>query len=334
MILAGDVGATKTVLGLFTGEGGPASPLSEAVFPSSRYESLGEIAAEFLSHTLPEKVDAACFGVAGPVRDGRATVTNLPWGMDQRKLASALDIPLVKLVNDLHATAMALPVLKPYDLGTLNAGRPEPGGALAVIAPGTGLGQAFLVWDGKAYRAYPSEGGHGDFAPADEVQVELLRYMKNRRAHVSWEQVCSGLGISNIFDFLVSTGKFELPSWLSERLSSTGDRTPVIIGSALGETPPCPLTLETLRIFVSILGAEAGNLALKTMSTGGLYLGGGIPPRILTFLEDPSFLGSFNAKGRLRDVMRDIPVQVILNPKAALTGAATEALEMLRSRGT
>ncbi|MCK5352132.1 glucokinase, partial [bacterium] len=204
-------------------------------------------------------------------------------------------------------------------------------GTVAVIAPGTGLGEAFLTWDGSSYLSHPTEGGHTDFGPGDERQAGLLSFMSSKRDHVSWEVVCSGIGIPNIYDYLASTDNYDSykeTGLLMEIPVSTGDRTPAIISAALDKDPPCPLCADTVETFVSILGAESGNLALKTMSTGGLYLGGGIPPRILKALERNSFMEAFTSKGRLTPMMEEIPVHVILNPRAALMGAAMEAIKM------
>ncbi len=331
MVLAGDIGGTKTALGLFSQESGPARPVTEKVFSSACHGSLEEITTEFLNQARPGPIEAACFAVAGPILSGRAIVTNLPWTVHSTTLSTAMGIGKVKLINDVQAVACSIPFLEKSDIWTINQGKPAATGTVAVIAPGTGLGEAFLTWDGSSYLSHPTEGGHTDFGPGDERQAGLLSFMSSKRDHVSWEVVCSGIGIPNIYDYLASTDNYD--SYKETGLLmvipvSTGDRTPAIISAALDKDPPCPLCADTVETFVSILGAESGNLALKTMSTGGLYLGGGIPPRILKALERNSFMEAFTSKGRLTPMMEEIPVHVILNPKAALMGAAMEAIKM------
>jgi glucokinase len=324
MLLAGDIGGTKTVLALFSPEAGPHTPLKEATFPSTRYGRLEAIVREFLEEN-ETPIDRACFGVAGPVVAGRAEITNLPWEITETGLREAFGWSSVKLLNDLESVAYAVPILEPDDIHSLNAGAPVAGGSIAVIAPGTGLGEAFLTWEGRRYRAHASEGGHASFAPIDSMQIGLLTYLHERKGHghVSFERVCSGLlGIPNIYDYLKETGYAEEPDWLAAKLAEAADATPIIVRAAQDEANPCELCAATLRLFVSILGAEAGNLALKVLSTAGIYLGGGIPPRILQALERPEFLESLRHKGRFRDTLTQMPVHVILNPKAALLGAA------------
>ncbi|MBC7232590.1 MAG: glucokinase [Chloroflexi bacterium] len=321
MLLAGDIGATKANLALFSPESGPRVPLSEATFPSARYPNLEAIAHEFLSR-VDVPVDQACFGVAGPVVGGRSEITNLSWVIDERELQAALGLSSVRLLNDLEAIAWAIPLLEPSDLHTLNTGQPVPGGAIAVIAPGTGLGEAFLTWDGTRYRPHATEGGHADFAPTDERQIGLLRYLLPRFGHVSNERVCSGIGLPNIYAYLRDSGYAAEPPWLAEKLAAAEDPTPVIVTAALSGEEGADLCVAMLDMFVSILGAEAGNLALKTLATAGVYLGGGIPPRILPALESGRFMKAFCAKGRHSELMARIPVHVILNPKVALMGAA------------
>jgi len=345
MLLAGDIGGTKTNLAVFSPEAGPRAPLAEAIFTSARYPSLETLVREFLAQVgLP--VERASFGVAGPVVAGRATITNLPWVIDGAQLQAALHLSSVRLLNDLAAIAHAVPILSPADLHTLNAGQMTPGGAIAVIAPGTGLGEAFLTWDGSRYRAHASEGGHTDFAPTNLFEIELLRYLREGLGfeHVSYERICSGMGLPNIYAYLKDSGYAEEPDWLAEQLAATDDPTPVIVGAALrqpfdgaqdkaqdtalDDERQCELCLATLNTFVSILGAEAGNLALKVLATGGVYLGGGIPPRILPALEQERFMEPFRRKGRFSALLARVPVHVILNPKTALLGAACHGLEL------
>jgi glucokinase len=257
----------------------------------------------------------------------RATITNLPWVIEAEKLKEEFTFSSVRLLNDLVAVANAVPVLESDDVYTLTEGQPVAGGAIGVIAPGTGLGEAFLTWDGVRYRAHPSEGGHVDFGPTDELESGLLEYLRGRFEHVSYERVCSGLGIPNIYDYLKESGVAAEPDWLAQRLCTVDDRTPVIAEAAMDEEQPCELCTAAMEMFLRILGAEAGNLALKVLATGGIYLGGGIPPRILPALTKPIFLTSFRDKGRFRSLLSRIPVKVILNPKAALLGAACYGLE-------
>ncbi|NLF02503.1 MAG: glucokinase [Anaerolineales bacterium] len=329
MLLVGDVGGTKTNLAVFSVERGLRKPIQEETLLSGRYPDLISLLQDFLSRTNLV-IDRVVLGVAGPVMGGQASITNLSWDIGERELAASLGVP-VTLLNDLLAIASAVPYLEADHLCTLNQGQPVAGGAMAVIAPGTGLGEAFLVWDGAAYRAYPSEGGHSDFAPNTPLEADLWRYLHDRYGHVSVERVCSGLGLPNIYDFLRDSGQAEEPAWLAEQMAQAEDRTPVIVNAGLDAGASCLLCVRTVQVFVSILGAEAGNLALQTVATGGVYLGGGIPPRILSALRDGGFLNAFRSKGRLTDLARQIPVHVILNPGVALLGAAHHALGPGRS---
>ncbi len=328
MLLAGDIGGTKTNLAVFSPEAGWRAPLVEKTFPSSQYPSLEAIVHEFLAQEQ-FSIDRASFGVAGPVVGGQATITNLPWKLDEQQLQAALNIPSVHLLNDLDAIAHAVPLLGPDDLHTLNVGQPVAGGAIAVIAPGTGLGEAFLTWDGSHYRAHTSEGGHADFAPTNSFEIGLLLYVQERYRHVSFERVCSGKGLPNIYAYLKASGYAEEPQWLAEQLAAADDRAPVIVNVALksDKNAPGDLCVATLNAFVSILGAEAGNLALKVLATGGVYLGGGIPPRVLSYLEDERFLQAFRQKGRFTDMLTRVPLHVILNANVALLGAASHGFE-------
>jgi glucokinase len=326
MLLAGDIGGTKTNLALFSPEAGPRAPLVETTLPSARYPSLEALVSEFLDSANLE-AERASFGVAGPVVEGRARITNLPWEMNEQQLRTVLGLSSVRLLNDLAAIAHAVPWLDQDDLATLNQGQAAPGGTIAVIAPGTGLGEAFLTWDGSRYRAFASEGGHADFAPSNPFEVELLTYLQRRFDHVSYERVCSGRGLPNIYAFLKESGYAQEPLWLADRLGASDDPTPVIVNAALDREEPCEICAATLNAFVSILATESGNMALKMLATGGVYLGGGIPPRILSALKDERFMRAFRRKGRMTDLMERVPVHVILNPKVALLGAACHGLE-------
>lgn len=323
MILAGDIGGTKTTLALFAMESGPHVAGHEATFPSSNYPDFQSLLESYL-RTITSDIEAACFGVAGPVVGGRASITNLGWAMDEKHLGAMLHAPVL-LLNDLEAVATSVPHLQPSHLCCLNTGMPQPGGAIGVIAPGTGLGEAFLTWDGTRYRAHSTEGGHCDFAPTDQRQTGLLKFLQDQFGHVSYERVCSGIGIPNIYAYLRQNTDLTEPQWLARKLSETSDATPVIVSAAMDRDNPCPLCQAALDLFLSALGAEAGNLALKVMATGGIYVGGGIPPRIIDALKNGPFLTAFTDKGRHANLMKRIPVHIIGNPKTALAGAALAA---------
>jgi glucokinase len=329
MLLAGDTGGTKTNLALFKDEESWREPVNEATFQSEDYLSLEALVQDYLAQQKVS-IDHASFGVAGPVVDGHATITNLPWKMDEKDLQDALHIPSVSLLNDLDAIAHAVPHLDQRDVATINEGQAKPGGAIAVIAPGTGLGEAFLIWNGTAYQTHSSEGGHADFAPSNPFELDLLRYLLERFPHVSYERVCSGKGFPNIYAYLRDAGHALEPDWLAAELAQASDKTPIIMKAALDMTVTCEIAAATLNTFVSVLGAEAGNMALKVLATGGVYLGGGIPPRILPYLSGERFMQSFCNKGRLGKLLTAIPVHVILNPKIALLGAALHGFEAMK----
>jgi len=322
-LLAGDVGATKTILGIYSAEKGPQEPLAEATFPSGQYADLVELVGAFLTQADLD-VEQAVLGVAGLVIGGQATITNLPWAIDGAQLKKKLNLKSVLLLNDLKALAQGVPLLEPDDLHTLNKGEPTPDGTKAVIAPGTGLGEAFLFWDGSQYRAHASEGGHTDFAPSNPLEDNLLHYLRDQWGHVSYERICSGMGIPNIYAFLRDSGHAEEPAWLAEQLAAADDPTPLIVTAALENR--AQLCVDTLNLFCAVLGAEAGNVALTVMATGGVYLGGGIPPRIVAALTNGPFMEAFRRKGRFSEFMDRIPVYIILNTKIALMGAAFHGL--------
>ncbi len=326
MLLIGDVGATKTDLAVVAPGAGPRAPVAAAEFPSGDYPSLQALVREFLGR-VAIAVTRACFGVPGPVVDGRVKTTNLPWVIEATAVAHDLGLVAVDLLNDLEAIAHAIPFLLPEELRTINAGEPVRGGTIGVIAPGTGLGEAFLTWDGSRYRAHPSEGGHADFAPTDAAQIGLLRSLNARYGHVSVERVCSGLGIPHIYDYLRDTGAAVESPALAEQLSGAPDRTPIIVEAALHPTTPSKSCAAALDMFVAVLGAETGNLALKVLATGGMDLAGGIPMRILPLLSGGRFVQAFRAKGRMADLLATIPVQVIV-ARAALVGLAHYALDV------
>lgn len=321
LLLAGDIGATKTNLAVFPEKGPFRTPLAEAAFQSRDYAGLEAVAKEFLPK-IGMSVDRALFGVAGPVISGQAAITNLPWVLNERRLQEKLDIAHVTLLNDLEAIAAALPLLEQEDLFVLNPGTPAAEGPKAVIAPGTGLGEAYLTWNGSRYLAHASEGGHTDFGPESSEQSELLTFMRKRFDHVSYERVCSGHGIPHLYAFFKAGGRYHEPESLAEQIKLADDPTPIIIGHALDSDPSYEICRAVLKMFIVILGAEAGNLALKIMATGGIFLGGGIPPRILPVFQRGWFMEAFRRKGRMSSIMDDIPVSIITTPKAALMGAA------------
>ena len=326
MLLAGDVGATKTQLALYAPEFGARSPVFEAQVQSGDYPGLEALVQDFMARA-GRSAQTACFDVAGPVIAGRAHLTNLHWQLDEETLRRTLGLEQVILLNDLKAIAYAVPHLMPDELHAINVGKPEPEGPIAVAAPGTGLGEAFLIWDGTTYIACPSEGGHADFAPADALQAELWAFLSKRYGHVAYERLCSGSGLPNIYDFLRDKGHAPEPPGFAAKLAGAADRTPLIMQAALDD-PANTLCTTTLDLFVAILGAEVGNLALKILATGGVYLAGGIPPRILDRLSDGRFMQAFLAKGRFADFLRDVPVKVITN-RAALLGAALYGLKRM-----
>ena len=326
MYLAGDIGGTKTVLALFSRDGGPHQPLIVGRYSSTEFGSLAQIVANFIAIHNATPL-AASFGVAGPVQKGKVLVTNLPWEVDADVLSQTLDDVPVYLLNDLEAIAYAVPMLEEDDLVMLKSGERDATGPIAIVAPGTGLGEAYLFWDGNRYQPIPSEGGHTDFAPATALELELLAYLQPRLGHVSYERVCSGLGIPNLYKFLRGSGKYEVPGWLQEELATAKDATPIIVRSALENSSDiCEATLD---LFIGILGSEAGNLVLQVLATGGVYLGGGIPPRIVPQLQGKAFLEAFTRKGRFTNLLSRVSVDVITNPKAALFGAANHCFTMV-----
>ncbi len=323
MLLAGDIGGTKSRLAIVADGGNPRTPLVEELLPSSSFDGIEALIRAFLKRS-GYSAQAACLAVAGPVINGRVALTNLPWIADAEQIRQTFGFRSVRLMNDLAATARAAPLLEPAELHVLNTGERSVGGAIAVIAPGTGLGEAFLTWDGTRFREHPSEGGHADFSPSSPLETSLLRMLRKEADHVSYEALCSGPGFGRLYRFLRDDGAEEEPAWLAASLAEATDPAPVIVEAALAGTSD--LCTRTVRLFVSILGAEAGNLALKTLAVGGVYLGGGIAPRIIPFLADGGFLSAFTRKGRMSDLLAKVPVQVILTPRAALIGAADRGL--------
>jgi glucokinase len=320
MILAGDVGGTKVHLALYDFINGELKHTRDQQFPAREYSGLEEIVKEFI---VAEKVTSACFGVPGPVREGRLRLTNLPWTLDSRELAANLKIDYVFLINDLQANGYGIAELTAEQVYTLSEGDARQIGNRALISAGTGLGEAFLIWDGRDYEPHPSEGGHSDFAPRNEDEIDLLRFlMQKYNGRISFERVVSGQGLTNCYEFLREVRGVEEPAWLAERVA-TEDPNAVITEVALAAKSE--ICEKALHMFVSAYGAEAGNLALKVLSVGGLYVGGGIAPRILEKLKDGTFMKAFGDKGRLSQLLMHMPVRVILESRTALIGAAAYA---------
>ena len=329
MLIAGDIGGTKTDLAIYSSESGPHAPLAETEVHSADYPSLEAMVKEFLAQ-VNMSVEVASFDVAGPVINGHVKTTNLPWVMDETTMAKALHLKAAHLMNDLEAVARAVPALRDEDMLTINQGEPVPQGPIAVIAPGTGLGESFLTWNGSQYVAHGSEGGHSDFAPTDERQIRLLQYLLPRLGHVGVERVCSGIGVPNIYEFLRDAEKLPERPDVALRIASAKDRTKIIVEAALDPHHPSALCRATVEMLVSILASEAGNLALKVLATGGVYLAGGVALHLVNALKEPRFLGAFTQKGRFKDLMARIPIHLITT-RAALVGAAAYGLESLNN---
>lgn len=327
--LVGDIGGTKTILALYSEQAGPEEPLDRAVYPSRDFRSLEGIIQAYLADK-DTTIHGASFGVAGPVQDERVIATNLPWIIETKRLMEELgDVP-VWLINDLSATGRAITYLTPKDMHMLKPGDPETNGAIGVIAPGTGLGEAILIWDGKRHVAFPSEGGHSNFGPANPLEIELLSYLLQELGHVSYENVCSGIGIPHLYSFLRDIKQLSEPAWLKESLSNVSDPVPIIAQTALESKSD--ICLQTMELFLSILANEAGNMALNIFATGGIYIGGGIPPRILPLIDKDAFSRSFVNKGRFEKLLSEVPVYVILKKDAALFGAACHIFEQVGQR--
>src|SRR5262245_31647633 len=332
MILAGDIGGTSTRLALFEINGGKLAAIAPPQkFHSAEHKGLNEIVAAFVdAQTRAGKappIEHAAFGIAGPIRDGKVRTSNLPWVVDAAQLAAQLKVADVHLLNDLEANAYGIAELAPADLVTLNEGVEDRNGNEAVISAGTGLGEAGIFFDGKQLHPFACEGGHGDFAPRNELEIELLRHLQKKLAgtgngHVSCERVLSGQGLVNIYEFLRDTGRGKEAPEVAAAMES-GDPAAAISKAALdGSSPLC---IQALDMLVAIYGAEAGNLALKIMATRGVYVGGGIAPKIISKLKEPRFMTAFCDKGRLKPVLELIPVRVITNDLTALLGAARYA---------
>ena len=326
-VLAGDIGGTKTHLGLFLpGKTRPVARVT-ATFSSRDADSLEAIIARMLER-YPAKVKSACFGIAGPVIDGECRTTNLPWVVSEKKLRRRFGWQRVRLINDLSSTAMAIPLLNGREFKALNSPRVRRGQNIGLVAPGTGLGQALLVYVGGRYQPIASEGGHANFAPSDARETDLWQYLHARFDHVSMERVISGQGLVNIYAWLKSEGGFTESPAIQQAMRASDPARVITKNAIKGKDPLC---LAALQRFCRIFGSIAGNLALTGLTTGGIFLGGGIPPKILPALEDGNFMAAFIAKGRFKAFMKKMAVRVILNDKAALLGAARCGLELQRA---
>jgi len=323
--LAGDIGGTKTHLSIAVEENGKLTAVKEQKFPSQKYPNLRTIVEEFLKGS-DHKISKACFGIAGPVKKGKSQATNLPWLLDCVVLEKELQIERVSLINDLEANAYGLKMLNKDEIYILNEGDPSAEGNQAMVSPGTGLGEAGLFFDGRKHTPFACEGGHVDFAPRDELEDELLRYLRKKFGHVSYERILSGPGLYNLYQFVVETKKERESPELLEEIQS-GDSPRLI--SEKGESGESKACVRTLELFVSIYGAEAGNTALKMLALGGVFLGGGITPKILGAIKRGGFLSSFIGKGRFSSLLSAIPIRVVLNDETALLGSTYYAKHVM-----
>jgi len=317
-VLAGDIGGTNIRMGIFAEEGADLRILAECRFPSRRHGEFAALTGDFLrQQNLP--IGCACFGVAGPVRDGRAVFTNLDWKLDEKGLAAEIGLPRVLLLNDVQALALEAPLLAETDLRTLHEGCPSAEGTAVVVAPGTGLGEAFLTFHEGKHTSHASEGGHADFAPGNPLEEELQVFVRKEMGRASVESLCSGPGIARIYRFLRDCKGRKESEPLREKMDRERDAVPMITAAASeGDT----LCREAMEIFADVLAREAGNQALRFLAFGGVYIGGGIAPRIPAFLETERFRMSFSDKGRFSKLLEQMPLKVILHPAAALRGAA------------
>ena len=323
MILAGEIGATRTRLAAFETEGNQLQCAVEKTYMSQQHDGLPGILAHFIK-TEGIPVHSACFGVAGPVRAGRSKISNLPWVIDAREIAKQLRLNSVGLLNDLEAYAYGIDGLESKDFITLSDGVEEAEGNRAVISAKTGLGMAGLYWDGFRHHPFACEGGHADFAPRNDLQMELLAYLQKKYGRISCERILSGPGIKNIYDFLRDAHKAEEPEWLRAQMSAAPDPPALISQMALERKSA--ICDQTLSIFVSVFGAETGNCALNFMSTGGIFIGGSIAAKIIRKMNDPVFLESFLDKGRMETILKDMPVKIVANDDSGMIGAARYTL--------
>jgi len=316
IVLAGDIGATKSNLALFKVEGDHVASLHEAKYKSNEYNNIIELTDAFTRDILPLP-DSICFGVAGPVLNGHAKLSNINWEIDSAELSNHFKVKNVQLINDLEATAFGLAMLNEKDVAMIHKGNDAPVGNAAVIAPGTGLGEAGLYWDGNYYHPFATEGGHSDFAPRNEFDFELYTFLQKKFGHVSWERLVCGHGIVNIYEFLRDEKKREEPGWLKEKFIN--DDAAAVISQHAMQSEIC---IETMLLFIRYLAYESANLVLKLKATGGLFIGGGIAPQIVSLFENYAFNGPFCQSGRLNYLLEKVPVKIILNTKSALLGAA------------
>ena len=323
-ILSGDIGGTKTRLAIVEVTGTRVNILREISYPSCNFSTFEALLGEFLSDA--ESPRHAAFGVAGPVQGRVVQTTNLPWHIDADALQKGFGFTRCTLLNDLEATACGLPALGEEDLLTLQAGAKDACGNRAVIAAGTGLGEAGLYWDGHQHQPFATEGGHASFSPADTLEFALLRHLQQQFGHVSWERVVSGMGLVSLHEFLCQYRNITVPDWLFQQMREGDAAAAISLAASSGRDALC---IETLEWFVRLYGAEAGNLALKVMSRGGVYLGGGIAPKILPLLTSGAFLQAFTDKGRMRHLLEAMPVRIILNDRAALYGPALRAAQQM-----
>lgn len=323
MFLAGDIGGTNTRVAFFEGDPDHLKIAAIKVYPSGGHAGPEEILRVFLDE-FKQPIDSACFGIAGPIRDGRVETPNLPWVVESTRMASVIGIDSVKLINDLEANAHGIALLQDSDLVTLAVGSPSATGNRGLISAGTGLGMAGILNEPAGYHPFASEGGHVDFGPRNPLEIELLEYLLKKHDHVSWERVLSGPGLFNIYEFLRDTGKADEPVWLAGQVASEG--TAAV--SRAGLEASAPIAVQAVDMFCAIYGAAAGNLALTVVATNGLFIGGGIAPRLLKKLQEATFMKAFLAKGRVASLLATIPVRVITNDKTALMGAGRCAAEL------
>src|SRR6266436_6711826 len=323
MILAGEIGATRTRLAAFETEGNRLQRVVEKNYMSQKHDGLSGILADFVK-TEGIPVHSACLGVAGPVRAGRSKISNLPWVIDAKEVATQLRLNSVGLLNDLEAYAYGIDGLESRDFITLSEGAEEAEGNRAVISAKTGLGMAGLYWDGFRHHPFACEGGHADFAPRNDLQMDLLAYLQKKYGRISCERILSGPGIKNIYDFLRDAHKSDEPQWLKDQIAAAQDPPAVI--SQLAQEGKAPICDQTLSIFVSIYGAETGNCALNFLSTGGIFIGGSVAAKNVSRMKDPIFMESFLDKGRMESLLKEIPVTIVLNDDSGIIGAARYTL--------
>lgn len=328
MLLTIDIGGTNTRLAICDYASTGISPTNIKVYSSKEYQGVEEIIKDY-ENTLQIRAEYAVIGVPGPVINGSAKATNLPWKIDEKKLKTALMLSEVKIINDVEALSYSIEVLEKDDFEIINIGKHHAGSPIALIAPGTGLGESFLIHHENSYRVYSSEGGHSDFAPTNKMEIKLLDYLLNSYDHVSYERVCSGQGLYNIYNFLKDEKICIEPSWLKDLLINTRDHAKIISQNALSEKKAETITVKTVDTFVAIMGAEAGNIAMRYNAKNGVFIGGGIAPKIIPLIKKDLFMKSYRRKGRLSGFASDIPVKVIRKPEANLYGLANFAKKVI-----